>query len=140
MALTRKKYLKHGTQHFLVYFIVLKWIESKTIVICLKLRVQLRFLGSFNCFGHFLAKSCWKFVCLRGNLARNTTWYMLLFEIVRIQKNSVCEVFFLLFLTLSFKKWLFVCNKTWHTTLFCFSYCVEMVRIENNNHMFEITC
>ena len=31
------------TQHYFVYLIVLKWLELKTIVICLKLRAKLRF-------------------------------------------------------------------------------------------------
>ena len=34
---------KQGTQHYLVYIIVLKWLESQTIVMYLKLRVKLRF-------------------------------------------------------------------------------------------------
>ena len=34
---------KHGTQHYLVYIIVLKWLDSKTIFMYLKLRAKLRF-------------------------------------------------------------------------------------------------
>ena len=34
----------------------------------------------------------------------------------------------------------FVSHETGHTTLFGLCYCVEMVRIENNSHMLEITC
>ena len=34
----------------------------------------------------------------------------------------------------------FVSHETWRTTLFGINYCVEMVRIENNSHMLEITC
>ena len=30
--------MKLGTQHYLVHIIVLKWLEFKTIIICLKLR------------------------------------------------------------------------------------------------------
>ena len=35
--------MKLGTQHHLVYFIVLKWLESKKIVICLKVRAMFFF-------------------------------------------------------------------------------------------------
>ena len=31
-------------------------------------------------------------------------------------------------------------QETWHTTLFGIYYGVEVVRIENNCHMFEIKC
>ena len=34
----------------------------------------------------------------------------------------------------------FVSHETWHTKLFGIYYCVEVFRIENNNHMVEITC
>ena len=34
----------HGTRHYFLYFIVLNWLESKTIVICLKLGSKFRFL------------------------------------------------------------------------------------------------
>ena len=34
----------------------------------------------------------------------------------------------------------FVLYKTWHTTVFRIYYLVEVVRIENNSHMLEITC
>ena len=34
----------------------------------------------------------------------------------------------------------FVLHETWHTTLFGMYYCVEVVRIENNSHMLNITC
>ena len=34
----------------------------------------------------------------------------------------------------------FVCDETWHTTLFDIYYCVEMVIIENNSHMLDIMC
>ena len=34
----------------------------------------------------------------------------------------------------------FVLHETWQTTLFNVYYCVEVVRIENNNHMLNITC
>ena len=57
-----------------------------------------------------------------------------------------CEVaflrFFKLFGTYSHKvvqTW-FVWHETWHTTQFVIYYCVEMVGIEKNIHMLEITC
>ena len=34
----------------------------------------------------------------------------------------------------------FALHGTWHTTLFDLYYCVEIVRIENNSHMLELTC
>ena len=45
--------MKLGTQHYSVYFIVLKWLESKTTVLCFKLRVKLRFWGFLSVFGTF---------------------------------------------------------------------------------------
>ena len=84
--------LAHNTS--LVYVIVLKWIESKTIVICSKLRAKLRLWGFLRVLGTFSHK-----------MAQN--W--------------------------------FVCYETRHTTLFGICYWVEMVRIENNSHMLEIT-
>ena len=48
LAFSRLKWFKHGlfgtklgTQHYFVYDIVLKWLESKKIVICLKLHAKL---------------------------------------------------------------------------------------------------
>ena len=77
---------KKGTQQYSVHLIVLKWLESKTIVICLKLHARLRTLS------HKVVQ----------------TWFVL--------------------------------HKTWHPTLFSLCYCVEMVRLENNSHVLEITC
>ena len=37
--------MKLFTKHYLVYIIVLKWLESETIVICLNLHSKLRFWG-----------------------------------------------------------------------------------------------
>ena len=34
----------------------------------------------------------------------------------------------------------FALHKTWHKTLFGIYYGVEVVTIENNSHMLEITC
>ena len=34
----------------------------------------------------------------------------------------------------------FVFHETRHKTLFYIYYCVEVIRIENNNHKLEITC
>ena len=70
---------------------------------------------------------------------------------VRIENNShmleiTCNDAFLRFLsafgTFSHKlvqTW-FVWPETWHTTLFGIYYCVEIIRIQNNSHIFEITC
>ena len=55
--------------------------------------------------------------------------------------SYVFEVFFSVFGTFLHKvvpTWFFW-NETWHTIQFVICYCVEMVRIENNRHMLEIT-
>ena len=102
MALSRIKKFKLGlfatklvTQHYLVYIIVLKLLQSKTIVICLILRAKLSLWGFFNVFGTFSHKVV-------------QTW--------------------------------FFCHKTCHTTVFCIYYCFEMIRVKNNIHMLDITC
>ena len=86
---------KLTTQHYLVYIVVSKWYQSKTIVICLKLRAKLH----FKCF----------------------------------------LIFFGTFSCIVVQTW-FVCHETCDTTLICIYCCVEMVTIEKNIHMLEITC
>ena len=87
--------MKHGTQHYSVYIIVLMLLELKIIVICYKLRVKLRCCGFINFFGTFAHKVA-------------QTWFVL--------------------------------HETWHSTLFGIYYCVEVVKIENNSYILEITC
>ena len=67
--------MKFGTQHYLVYLIVLKWLESKTTVIFLKLRANLCFSDFLSVFGTFSYKvvQTW-FVC-------HETWHTTLFGI-----------------------------------------------------------
>ena len=48
--------MKLGTQHYLVYIVVLKWLELKTKVICLKLRAKFLFVF-LSFFGTFLLKA-----------------------------------------------------------------------------------
>ena len=94
-ARSRKKWLKLGlfamklgTQNYLVYVIVLNLLESKTILIWLKLRAKLRCKVFLSVFGTFLQKvvETW-FVC-------NETWHIILFGISycvekdRIENNS----------------------------------------------------
>ena len=50
LALLHTKYFKRGlfckklgTQHYLIYIILSKWLEWNTIIICFKLRDKLRF-------------------------------------------------------------------------------------------------
>ena len=94
---------KHGTQHYLVYIIVWKWLESKRILICLKLRAKLLFWGFLSVFGTFSHKllQTW-FLC-------HETWHTTLFginyffAIFEIQNYShmleiTCLVAFLRFL------------------------------------------
>ena len=47
---------KLGTQPYFVSVIVFKWIKLKKIVICLKSRAKLRFLGFLSVFGTFSHK------------------------------------------------------------------------------------
>ena len=55
---------KLGTQYNLLYFIVLKWFEPKTIDICLKLLAKLRFSGCLAFLTFSLIK--WCKLCLFG--------------------------------------------------------------------------
>ena len=76
--------MKFGTQHYFLYIIVLKWLESKTVVIYLKLRAKLCFKGFYS----FLQLSWIKWFKLGFFL--HQTWLTTLFgiyfcvEIVRI--------------------------------------------------------
>ena len=42
-----------GTQHYMVYIIVLKWLAFKIKVTCLKLCAKLRFQGFLSIVGTF---------------------------------------------------------------------------------------
>ena len=64
-ALSRTKWFqlglfgtKLGTQYNLLYVIVLKWFESKTIDICLQLHAKLRFLGCLAFLVFYRIKWC----------------------------------------------------------------------------------
>ena len=142
---------KHATQHDLVYIIVLKWLQLQTIVICLKLRVKLRFWGFLSVFGTFSHK------VVQTWFVSHETWHTTLFhiyycvEMVGMKTNShMLELhaklrfwgFIDVFGTFSHKVvsiW-FICHETWHTTLFANFHYFEILRIENNSDMFEITC
>ena len=95
LALSRIKWfklglfpMKLGTQLYLVYIIVFKWLESKTIVICLKLRAKLPILGFLSVFGTFTHR------VVKTWFVWDENWHMTLFriyycvEIFRIQNNS----------------------------------------------------
>ena len=89
------------TQHYLVYIILLKWLELKTLVICLKLRAKF-LLKNFKFFWHFLTLSYSNLVYLARNMAHNTIFIYYCFKMVRIEKNShmhdiTCLVTFLRF-------------------------------------------
>ena len=82
LALSRIKWFKLGffgtklgTEHYLVYVIVVKWLESKTIVICLKLSAKLRFWVFFLTFLVLSRIKGFK-LGLFG-----TTWHTILFRI-----------------------------------------------------------
>ena len=94
LALSRIKWfklclcaMKLSMQHYLVDVIVLNLLESKTIVISLKLCAKLRFWSIFSAFGTFSQKvvQTW-FVC-------HETWHITLrifycVEMVRNKNNS----------------------------------------------------
>ena len=67
--------MKLGTQHYLVYIIVLKWLELKTIVKYLKLRVKLRFEDFLYVFGTFSHK------VIQTWFVWHKTWHTTLFGI-----------------------------------------------------------
>ena len=79
---------KFGTKHSLVYIIVLKWLELKIIVICLKLRVKLIFYTFLNVFGTFALKVAQTWFVL------HETWHTTLFgiyffvEVIRNENHS----------------------------------------------------
>ena len=80
--------MKQGTPHYLVYIIVLKWLEIKFIVICLILRAKLRFYGFLSVVGTFAHKVAQTWFVLKE------TWHTTLFgiyycvEMVRIENYS----------------------------------------------------
>ena len=131
---------------------MLKWLESKIIVICLKLREKLFFSSYFIFFSTFLDKVVQTFIVL------HETWHQTLFslyycvDMVILENNShvlenTCYVVFLMFFfyffgTFSHKvvQTCFVSHETWRTTLFGINYFVQMVQIENYSHMLEIRC
>ena len=80
--------MKFGTQHYLVYIIVLESLKLKTIVICLKLRAKLCFYGFVCVFGTFSHKVVqpWfvKHVILKTTLF--SIYYC--FEMIRIENKS----------------------------------------------------
>ena len=94
--------IKHGTQHYLVYIIVLKGLEFKKLVICLKERAKLRFYGFLSVFGTLSHK------VVQTWFVWHETWHKKLFDIyyyvkrVGIEKNIhilqiTCLVAFLRF-------------------------------------------
>ena len=79
---------KLGTKNYLVYIILLNWLESKTIVICLKLRAKLRFLGFLSVFGTFSHKviQTWFFWHETCHKTLFGTCYCV--EMIRTENNS----------------------------------------------------
>ena len=91
--------MKHHTQYYLIYIIALKWLEFKTIVICVKLRAKFRFYGVLNFYGTFSHKT------VQILFVWHETWHTKIFgtyyfiEIVRNENNYhmleiTCEVAF----------------------------------------------
>ena len=81
-------FTKLGTEHHLVYIIMLKLLELKIIVICYQLRVKLRFLGFLSVFGTFAHKIAQTWFVL------HEIWHTTLFgiyycvEVIRIENHS----------------------------------------------------
>ena len=71
-----------------MYIIVLKWLELKNILICLKLRAKLRYYGFLSFFGTFADKVAQTWYVL------HETWHTTLFciyhyvEVVRIENHT----------------------------------------------------
>ena len=60
---------------------------------------------------------------------------------LKLRVKLRCYAFLSVFGTFAHKvgqTW-FVLHETWQTTLFGIYYCVQVVKIENHNHMLEIT-
>ena len=107
LALLRIKKLKHvlfwtkfRTYDYLVYIIVLKWLELKLIVICLKLRTKLRFQGFLNIFGTFAHEVAQTLFVLHEILHTTLFGKYFCVEMVRVEKHShmlkiTCKVSFL---------------------------------------------
>ena len=80
--------MKLGIQHYFVYIIVWKFLELKTLLICLKIRATWRFKGFLCVFGSFKHK-----VAL-PRFVWQEAWHRTLFaiyycvKIVRIENNS----------------------------------------------------
>ena len=64
-----------GTQHYLVYIILLKWLELKIILVCYKLRAKLRFYGFLSFFCTFAYKEDQTWFIL------HETWHTKIFDI-----------------------------------------------------------
>ena len=79
---------KHGTQLYLVYIIVLIWLESKKIVIYLILHAKLRFKVFFSVFSTLSYKlvQTW-FVC---DESWHTTPFGLIFFAEMVRINITC--------------------------------------------------
>ena len=143
--------MKLGTQHYLVYIIVLKWLELKIIVICQKLRAKLRFYGFLSFFGTFphIVDQTWfdlHETCTQHYLVYIFVLKWLEWKVIVIRQKFCVKLRFYRFLSLfgtfahKVAQIWFVLQETWHTTLFNIYDFVEVVRIENHSHMLEITC
>ena len=132
---------KLSIKHYFVYLILLKWWQSKTIVIRFKLYAKLRVSCFLSIFGVFSLTVVQTWFVWQEAWHTTLFWIYYCLEIVRVQDNShmreiTCGVsflkFFKLFHTFSHKvvKTVFVVHETGHTTKFAIYYCVEMIRIK----------
>ena len=79
---------KHGIENYLVYNNFLKWLESKTMFICLILCARVRFLGFFSVFGTFSHKVVHTWFVCHEKLHTSLFCIYYCVEKVRIENNT----------------------------------------------------
>ena len=84
--------MKLGTQHYVVYIVLLKLFEFKTVVICLKLRAKLCFKGFLRFLDTFSLKEV-QTLFVRDDTS-NTTLFGIYYivEIVRIYNSHMLVI------------------------------------------------
>ena len=85
----------------------------------------MRFYGVLSVFGTYAHKGSQTWFVLHESLHR-TLFYGIL-SVFGTFAHKLAQIWFVL-------------HETWYTKFFDIYYCVEVVRIENHNHMLQITC
>ena len=105
--------IKPCTQHYLVYIIVLKWLEPKTIVICLKLRAKL----CLWCFYAFFALCHTKwykralFCIILG--IQHYFVYIIVLKWLEFKTIVICFILYAMLRFWCFKAFLALCRIKW---------------------------